>query len=62
MELEISIEDYNRNKSINDRKLGEALISAGKVRQLEMENGELIKKIEKYTTTIDSLLRQIDAV
>ena len=62
MQLEAKIEDNNRNKLVNDKKLAEALLIAGKVPQLEEQINEFKRKIEKYNTTIDNLREQLEIV
>jgi molecular chaperone GrpE (heat shock protein) len=62
MQLEGKIEDSNRNKLVNDKKLAEALLIAGKVPQLEEQINEFKRKIEKYNTTIDNLREQLEIV
>lgn len=62
MQLEGKIEDSNRNKLVNDKKLAEALLVAGKVPQLEEQINEFKRKIEKYNTTIDNLREQLEIV
>ncbi len=62
MELENQIDDLNRNKVINDKKLAQALILNGKIPQLEMERAEFNKKVEKYNITIESLQKNLDNV
>ena len=62
MLLESKIEDNNRNKLVNDKKLAEALLVAGKVPQLEEQINEFKRKIEKYNTTIDNLREQLEIV
>jgi seryl-tRNA synthetase len=62
MQLESKIEDNNRNKMVNDKKLSEALHLAGKVPSMEDTINEFKKKIEKYNTTIDNLREQLDIV
>lgn len=62
MQLEAKIEDNKRNKIVNDKKLAEALLVAGKVPQLEEQINEFKRKIEKYNTTIDNLREQLEIV
>ncbi len=62
MELEIQLQDLNRNKAINDRRLAQALILNGKIPLLELEKAEFKKKIEKYNITIASLQEGLDFV
>jgi peptidoglycan hydrolase CwlO-like protein len=62
MQLEAKIEDSNRNKQVNDKKLAEALLIAGKVPQLDEQINEFKRKIEKYNTTIDNLREQLEIV
>lgn len=62
MQLEAKIEDNNRNKLVNDKKLAEALLIAGKVPQLDEQINEFKRKIEKYNTTIDNLREQLEIV
>ena len=62
MQLESKIEEYNRNKMVNDKKLAEALLLAGKLPQLEEQINEFKRKIEKYNTTIDNLREQLEIV
>jgi len=62
MQLESKIEDNKRNKIVNDKKLAEALLVAGKVPQLEEQINEFKRKIEKYNTTIDNLREQLEIV
>jgi hypothetical protein len=61
MELESKVEELNRTKQINDKRLGEAIVQATKVSQLQTEKEEMTKKIEKYNTTIESLIKSLDA-
>jgi hypothetical protein len=61
MELENKYEELLKNKQVNDRKLAEALIQVGKVSQLENEIEEQNKKIAKYNTTIEALVKNIES-
>ena len=58
--LESKIEEMLRAKKINDQKLGEALVAVGKVAQLESEIEDKNKKIEKYNTTVEALIKNIE--
>lgn len=60
MELENKYEELGKNKQVNDRKLAEALIQMGKLSQLENEIEEQNKKIAKYNTTIEALVKNIE--
>jgi hypothetical protein len=60
IELENKITELSNTKSINDKKLGEALIQSGKVAQLEAERDELNSKIQRYNITVDNLRQQIE--
>lgn len=62
MQLESKIEDFHRNKLVNDKKLAESLLIAGKVPQLEEQINEFKRKIEKYNTTIDNLRENLEIV
>jgi len=59
--LESKIEEMLKTKRINDQKLAEALVGVGKLAQLEAEIEEKNKKIEKYNTTVEALIKNIEA-
>lgn len=54
-ELTSKHEDLKRSKNVNDEKLGELMVKIGKITQLETQNNDFAKKIEKYKMAVDNL-------
>ena len=49
----------SKTKEINDRKLAEAFHQIGKIAILEMEKEEMTMKINKFESTVDSIMNEL---
>ena len=58
LEMQNKYEDLERVKNENEQKLGKLQIQIGKVTELEVQNEEKNKYIDKYKMAIDNLQQQ----